>query len=260
MSRKNETILVPVNVQYGKLPFGEEPDTLLLMSIDQDGDKRWKSIGTAFPMLHGKVLAIITAAHALKDLDGFPLMALNPKNRKAISLKDSQILYSEDIDVAVIQCSSNDLSELFETCTCIEANYDCVSSQDSGADSLYQVYGYPRSKNKFSRSTPFNTYGFRVSLGTRKTLPERSKLSDIGMPTLCFDLDIRNLMNDERKKTLQIGKFDGMSGGPIIRHATSTGALPGTLVGMFVEWHAVERTAVAVPISTIAAWIETWCS
>lgn len=261
MSQENEAILVPVNIQYGKIPYGVEPDILLLMSIDQDGDKRWKPVGTAFPFLHGRILSIITAFHVLENLNGFPPYALNPKNRKTISLKNSRVICSKEFDIGVIQCESNDLSTLFDTCTCIEADYNCTSSKDSGLESLYQMHGFPQSKNKFSRLEPFNTFEICISLGTPKPLPSKSKLAAIGLSTLCFDLGIDNLVDDDLNKTRQLGKFDGMSGGPVIRYVrSSTGSLLGTLAGMFIEWHSKEKTAVAIPISTIAAWIEAQCS
>jgi hypothetical protein len=261
MSQDGDSTLVPLSIQYGKIPHGMEPDTLLLMSIDEDGDNRWKSVGTAFPFLHGGVLSIVTAAHVVASLGGFPLYALNHKNRKFVSLKNSRVLYSKNFDIAIIQLDSSNLSDLFGTCTCIEADLNCISSEDSGLDTFYQMHGFPRSKNKFSRLDPFDTFELRVTLGTPKPLPSKSKLAAIGMPTLCFDLGIDNLLDDDGNKTQQIGKFDGISGGPVFRYVqSSTGSLEGTLVGMFVEWHAKERTAVAIPISVIATWIEVQCS
>jgi hypothetical protein len=249
-----------VHVQCGKLPFGGEPDVILLVSIDQYGDKKWKVIGTAFPLLHNGMVVLVTAGHVVEKLSGVPVHALNPREGSQISLSRASVSFNAEMDLAVIFCSSVDLHSLFNCCTCIDVDYTRVSAEDSGGTGIYQVYGYPVSKNKISRTSRFDPHMFRISLGKPNRLPARSRLSDLRVPLMCFDIAPDRLLDDDMKKTFALGKFDGMSGGPVIRHSTSHESLYGTLVGMFVEWHSVEKTAVVIPICLITMWIDVWMS
>lgn len=250
----NKDIVLFNKIECGRLALGDYPDTFMLLSIDQDGDKKWKMVGTAFPLFHGNFINLVTAGHVVEGLSGFPLYVFNPREGKMISLVNSRVGFSSDLDLAIIQCSSKDLFDLSDTYSCVKIDYQCKSSQESGIDSLYQVYGYPGSKNKLSLSQGFNSHAFRISLGQFRLSPSKSRLAALGMPLLCFDLSPDHLVDDDGKKTSQLGKFEGMSGGPVIKYSSSSPL--GMLAGMFVEWHRVEKTAVVIPISIITTWID----
>ncbi|CAG9171645.1 hypothetical protein CURE108131_11895 [Cupriavidus respiraculi] len=248
-----------MQLHYGVLPFGSEPDTLLLVSIDQDRDKKWHAIGSAFPLYHNGKVYLITAGHVVAKLSGFPIYVLNSKEKSLISLRDAQVSVVRELDLAVVECSLNDLASLFGRCNCVKADYRVPRTGVGNNGDIYQVYGFPKSKNKISRSKGFGPNLFRVSLGAPRQLPKRSKLAGLPIPMMCFEIDPDRLFDDEFKPTFQLGKFEGLSGGPVIRHAAEIDSGAGSLVGMFVEWHSTEKVAVVVPIALITSWIEAWC-
>lgn len=241
-----------VKVSYGKLPYKADLEPILLASMDRYGDKKLKLIGTAFPFLCGRWIGLITAAHVINNLSGNPIVAI--MGPKRLYVQNAQIIFLKEIDVAVIQCSSEDLNSLFDECLCIEPDIDRASNEESGTNAIYQVYGYPKSKNKFSRLEIMNPSIYRITLGLHKNRPIGTKLAK-EFPLMCFDLGIQNMVDDEFDKTLQLGCFEGMSGGPVIRHKISSHDSDGQLVGMLVEWHNKEKTAVVIPAVVIAAMI-----
>lgn len=248
----SEQIENAVKVSYGKLPYKADLEPILLASMDLYGDKKLQLIGTAFPFFCGGWIGLITAAHTINNLSGNPIVAII--GAKKLHVQNAQITFLNEIDVAVIQCSSEDLNSLFDECLCIEPDMDRTSNEESGTDAIYQVYGYPKSKNKFSRLEITNPSIYRITLGLHKNRPIRTKLAK-EFPLMCFDLGIKNMFDDEFNKTLQLGCFEGMSGGPVIRHKISSHDSDGQLVGMLVEWHRKEKTAVVIPAVVIAALI-----
>lgn len=248
----SEQIENAVKVSYGKLPYKSDFEPILLASIDLCGDKKFKLIGTAFPFLCDGWIGLITAAHTINKLSGNPIVAI--MGPKKLHVQNAQIIFFNEIDVAVIQCSSEDLNSLFDECICIEPDMGKTSNEESGIDAIYQVYGYPASKNKFSRLEITNPSIYRMTLGLHNNRPVGSKLTK-EFPLMCFDLGIKNMLDDEFNKTPQLGCFEGMSGGPVIRHKISSHDSDGQLVGMFVAWHKEEKTAVVIPAVVIAAHI-----
>lgn len=258
MSTTPEIKKHPLKLEIGMLPFESTPDVIQLLSIDQDGDKKWKTVGTAFPLFHNSILYIITAAHVVKDLTGKPLYAIH--DRRTVSLATASILKQDEFDIAVIRCNSETLAQIFSPCRCIHANLKLFSCNDSGEDAIYQVYGFPQSKNKISKTQPIIQKMFRMTLGRPHALPPKTKLAATGIPLLCFNAAPNDLVDEKFEKTSQLGKFEGMSGGPVIKHDIKENDAAGKIVGMFVEWHSAEKTAIAVPIAAIAAWIDINCA
>jgi hypothetical protein len=247
----SEQLKNAVKVSYRKLPYKADFEPILLASMDRYGDKKFQLIGTAFPFFFEGWIGLITAAHTINNLSGNPIVAI--VGPKKLHIQTAQITILKEIDVAVIQCSSEDLNRLFDKCLCIEPDLESMSNEESCTGAIYQVYGYPKSKNKFSRLETMKPSIYRMSLGSHKNRPIGTKLTS-ELPLMCFELDVKNMIDDDYNKTLKLGCFEGMSGGPVIRHKISSHS-DGLLVGMFVEWHSKEKTAVVIPVAVIAAMI-----
>lgn len=258
MSTALDTEKHQLKLEIGMLQFDSNPDVIQLLSMDQDGDKKWKTVGTAFPLFHNSILYIITAAHVVKGLVGKPLYAIHDKRN--VSLATASILKQDEFDIAVIRCNSEILTQIFSPCRCINPDLKAFTCNDSGEEAIYQVYGFPQSKNKISKTQPIIQKMFRMTLGRAHTLPQKTKLAATGVPLLCFNADPNDLVDEKFEKTSQLGKFEGMSGGPVIRHNIKENDTAGKIVGMFVEWHSAEKTAIAVPIAVITAWIDINCA
>jgi hypothetical protein len=247
-----------VEVQYGKLAFGGAPQIVLFANQDQDGDKKWTAAGSGFAVLHEGLISIVTAGHVAAELKGKPLVLIGPHGSVLVSPNQCRLLFNEEIDLALMTIPSVDLAELFGICVCIELDDHVMDAADSDVSALYQVYGYPLAKNKYSKTSGWKINAFRVSLGRQQPVPARSKLLDLKLPLLAFHIDLENMMDDQLMKDNRLGALKGMSGGPVLRHTVGAEHGAGKIVGIFLEWHATERTAVALPAAAIKAALQIW--
>lgn len=258
MPQSNINKTPPVQVSFGNLPFGDDPHLILIVSCDPDGDKKWTAQGTGFPVLCDNMLTIITAAHVTRGLSGKPVVLIGPSGSLQLSPHECRVLQNSEIDLALISISSEDMVTLFGVCNCIELDFDTVACTDSGTEALYQLYGYPQSKNKYSRTEGWNYEAFRVSLGLERPIPARSALRALKIPLLGFDIDLKKMVDDDYQRNSRLGRLQGMSGGPVIRHPIHGTANGGKIAGIFLEWHLAERTAIVLPALAIVACIKTW--
>ncbi|WP_157201462.1 hypothetical protein [Massilia sp. Root418] len=244
-----------VEVHYGRLAFGGDPQ-LVMFGAQNPDDKKWEASGSGFPVLHKGVVSIVTAGHVAAELEGKSVVLKGPEGSVFLEKQQCRILYNEDVDLALITIPSTQLKTLFSVCICIELDYELRDVADSGISSLYQVYGFPLSKNKFSNTVGWTLEGFRISLGRKAKVPLRSKLLDLEIPLLAFHIDLKEMVDDQLEKFDRLGALKGLSGGPVFRHDTASGA--GRIAGVFLEWHSVERTAVVLPAAAIRAAFEAW--
>ena len=245
-----------VEVRYGRLAFGGDPQ-LVMFAAQNLKDKKWEASGSGFPVLHRGVVSIVTAGHVAAALEGKVVVLKGPEGSVVLKPQQCRMLFNEDVDLSIITIPSSQLATLFGICTCIDLEDNLMSVADSGVSSLYQVYGYPLSKNRFSNTEGWTREGFRISLGTQAVVPSRSKLLDLGIPLFAFDIDLKDLVDDQFEKYDRLGALRGLSGGPVLRHEVKTSGV-GRIAGIFLEWHSVERTAVVLPATAIKAAFEIW--
>ena len=210
---------IPFSIEYGLLPYTDLPNIVLLMCKDSR-DKKWKPIGTAFPVFHNNVVTLVTAEHVVRNTHGLPVKAINYPYE--VSLERSQVLSMGNLDVACIQCDSEDLAKLFKICHCVvpAENFISVGNMET---TICQVFGYPQSKNAYSPNKSFIPNAIRLTLGQQQTYSPNSIPSKPDIPLLQFDLNGKALVNNEFQKTNQLSVFKGMSGGPVINYSTITG-------------------------------------
>ena len=100
---------------------------------------------------------------------------------------------------------------------------------------------------------------FCITLGPGAPVPNRSSLTQLGVPLLGFEIDLDNMVGDDGKPDNRIGKLEGMSGGPVIAYPIENGQPgPGKIAGVFLEWHSKEKVAVVMPALAIAATVRVW--
>jgi hypothetical protein len=238
----------PLEIDYGPMAYGETPSLVLLAAIDQDGDKKCKSIATGFISVAQPYVVLITAAHVFQGIEGRPVLAIGPIG--SISLAKAKVVKSDLFDIAVAFLGNDDFLRLFQKCRCVMP--EVVSGvTDSGVSAMYQLHGYPAAKNEISRTHGLKSHQVRVSLGVSRDLPLHSRFSDVDVTPFCFDISPKKLVNDALERDFRLGSFKGLSGGPVVRHSIRHGESPhANLIGMFVEWHKQSKTAVVVP------WVE----
>ena len=246
--------LRPAEVILGSLKSDELPQTALLATIDEEGDKRWVPCGTTFVSIKSPYTVLVTAAHNFNGLRGRP-MYLVVAGKFPVSLANAHVVKFDECDIALIFLNSNDLAQLFPRCRCISQD-SILNVSDSALTAIYQVHGLPQSKNKISLHRPFEQFQIRMSLGAEKELPVNSKINHASSP-LCFEASPKNLVSDVGIKDNRLANFYGLSGGPVIRHKiVNDQMMPGNIVGVFLEWHKNCRTAVAMPIAILPLLIQ----
>lgn len=264
-SKKNDPLsnidysrLLPnrVEVRYGRLAFGGDPQIVMFVAQNIK-NKKWEASGSGFPVLYKGVVSIVTAGHVAAELEGKVTVLKGPEGSIVLNPQQCRIIFNKNVDLAIITIPSTQLATLFGVCICIELDDNLMSVADSGVSSLYQVYGYPLSKNKFSNTGGWTREGFRISLGTQAAVPSRSKLLDLGIPLFAFDIDLKDMVDDQLEKYDRLGALRGLSGGPILRHEIKAPGA-GQVAGIFLEWHSLERTALVLPAAAIKAALEIW--
>lgn len=258
LSDLNYSRLLPshIEVRQGRLPFGGDPQ-LVMFAAQNPKDKKWEASGSGFPVLHKGVVSIVTAGHVAAALEGKVVVLKGPEGSVLLTPQQCRMLFNAEVDLALITIPSSQLKVLFGVCACIELDHNLRHVADSGISALYQVYGYPLSKNKFSNTAGWTLEGFRVSLGKQEMVPSRSKLLDLKIPLFAFHIDLKNMVDDQFEKFDRLGALKGLSGGPVLRHdVNASGA--GRIAGVFLEWHSSDRTAVVLPAAAILAAFEVW--
>jgi hypothetical protein len=238
-------MLIPMHFNSGTPTFEETPELVLLAHVDQDRSKRVVAKGTAFFVHVDSCLVLLTAAHVFDGLENQPILALGKKGH--VSLAGKKVVRSKLFDVAAIILESSDIDDLMVELMCVEP-IAVADVQDSGTDAIYQMHGFPGSKNTFSPTDGAKRHMARVSLGERRDAPKKSSLPLKDFQPFCFDISLKQLFNDEGIKVNTLTEFKGMSGSPVYRYeVTGTSKAMGQLVGMFVHWDKNERTASVIP-------------
>lgn len=188
-----------------------------------------------------------------------PVVLIGAKGQIRLFRDNCHFRGSSAVDIAFLALNSEDLISLFGECNCVELDWKALPERT--AAHIYQAYGYPSSKNKHSGTLGWSMEEFRVTLGQSIAVPLRSKLHELEVPLLGFDIDLSEMLNDDGKRDTRLGKLDGISGGPVIAHAIDNGEIgPGKVAGIFLEWHKNEKVAVVMPAMAIAAAIQVWFS
>lgn len=239
-----------MEVLFGEAFYPATVDVVMLAAFDQDGTKKIESIGTAFPCLIDGIVFIITAAHVLRLAEGKVLMGML---RGAAELKNAEILINDEMDIGVIIADDTVLADIFDgSCHCLPP------SDNKRSNVFLQAVGYPSSKNKIVKGRPINRNAFNVTLGKHVDgLNINSSLLIDNRLTITRSLHPEKLVDDIGQRVDSLGKFNGMSGGPIVEFAPDKfgQTAVGRLAGMFLEWHRAEAACVGLRWRFIDAWI-----
>ena len=246
-----------LNVKFGKLRPGAEAQTVFIAVQDRDASKRWVASGTGFPVYFDGRIFIVTAAHNFRGMTDEPALLIGPNGYVRLFRDNFHLAGNTAIDIALIAMNSDDLITLFGECVCLQLDLDALPNRTEPY--AYQAYGYPVSKNKHSKTQGWPMAGWRITLGPAAPVPRRSKLNELGVPLLGFEIDLERMVNDDGEPDRRIGKLEGISGGPVVSHALGENTVgPGMLAGVFLEWHSNERVAVVMPAMAIKAAIRAW--
>jgi hypothetical protein len=235
----------PIEINFAPMEYGEVTSTVLLVTIDEDGDKKLKSLATGFFAISPPYVVLVTAAHVFNGLVGKPVIAIGKNG--SVSLAKAKLVKSDKFDIAVAFFETNDLSILFDAFRC--PNPLIIKNVlDSGVSAIYQLHGFPAAKNEISKTTGLNGYQLRLTFGESKEIPKQSSFVSTDLTPFCFEISPKKLVDDNAEPDYRFGSFKGLSGSPVYRYdASDDKTKPANLIGMFVEWHNVSKTAVVVP-------------
>ena len=236
----------------GDIPYQIVPELLIIAHVDQNRTKKVIPIATGFAAYSGNYLVILSAAHAFNNLQGEAMLIVGSNG--SVSLARAKIVIEKTFDIAVIFLDTDYIKTLFKNLLLVQAE-NIPSVSDSGAGSIYQVHGFPASKNKFNRSTGWIPNYMRVSFGGERNAPKRTTFPLERISPFCFELSLKNLFDDDGKPDNKLGRLQGMSGSPVYRYAKVENGVAGKLIGMFVHWDKDEQVASVVPWKAIESFV-----
>lgn len=126
----------------------------------------------------------------------------------------------------------------------------------STAESFLQVTGFPQSKNKLKKWKCFNRHGVILSLdevdGGMTKLSKEFHSEDV----IYHTLSPKQLVDDNNKKTNFLSRFEGFSGGPVVKYSATSQSIVVQLAGIFTRWERKTGRAMSVQWEAVLDWME----
>ncbi|MGR5079006.1 trypsin-like peptidase domain-containing protein [Photobacterium swingsii] len=195
-------------------------------------------LGTGFLLSFENHIYLVTALHVIKDHANELLVV--KVGEKAVALSKMPFHISNKDDLAISRISSGWMQEHgIERVKAIP-----LESTKSTDISLgrYFLIGFPGKKNVLNpRVGKLKAHIQGVSFIKKITAPEAD--SHIENP-LAFEFDKKEAINSELEK-INVPKFNGNSGGPILELIESNGSISCRFSGVFLGWHSVEKEVIA---------------
>jgi len=205
--------------------------------------------GTAFPVWHAGGVFLITAAHCVQLAAEESLYCFYNGQRIKLDSEACEILLNSELDVAAIFLNDDRIVQLLCAVDALPVEEEDVSYEVD----LLRVCGFPQSKNKDVGQADFRPSGVMLSV-----LPgdHPQVMSDIQHShRIGLSMDPRTFVDDEGGRSFFLQKFEGLSGGPLIKFAERAGAVGGRVCGVFVEWDKQTRIGTAVKFSSLLSWL-----
>jgi hypothetical protein len=219
--------------------FVENPKSELAM----DG------LGSAFLLMDGDDLYLVTALHVVQDTNCFGHQVGNFAG-KAAHLGGLKFRTSPDHDVAVAH-----LSKVWLQCAGLERlkALPATKRDDWQGTEVHLFWGYPGTKNRLDqRYGQVNRQMLSISTGRSFTSSVKTPIVD----ALHISYDHKNVINSALEKLGTQPALQGMSGGPLIhvlkrRLSPQEEQFSVRCEGVLCEWYKGQRIVVASPISVV---------
>lgn len=205
--------------------------------------------GTAFPIKHAGGIFLLTANHCTELEEFETLHCFYAGNRCGLNSDNCEILQNEELDVAAIFLKDTRVIDLLRHITPIPID---LGGENKG-DQVLRVYGFPQSKNKEIGDTNFVPNGVAVSVLEAQSRKLRSSIPS--EHRFLVEMDWKTFVDDDGKRSYLLQRFEGLSGGPILKFASRGTGVTGNVCGLFVEWHSDNRMGVGIRFNSIMNWL-----
>lgn len=205
--------------------------------------------GTAFPIRHAGGVFLLTARHCTEVGEFETLHCFYAGRRCELNSNSCEIIQNEELDVAAIFLNDARIVELLEYIAPIPAN---AGGEDNDVH-LLRVFGFPQSKNKKIGDADFIPNGVGISVLEAQDRQIRSSIPD--QHRLLVAMNWKTFVDDDGQRSYHLQRFEGLSGGPILKFSHTGSGVTGRVSGLFAEWHSDTRTGVGIRFDSILSWL-----